>query len=130
MKPPGSVNDVVPVTLPVSAAGLPGVAAPATGVPENFPGAPAGFSARQLPDANVQSEFLKLFGKPQRIGLSEQVRSGMNNQVGMNRCFVAAVAHNSHEIPQMNECSYIHEYNIVILCCQPIAIGNCRGKAF
>jgi hypothetical protein len=85
---------------------------------------------RNHAQARRVSQRLEEFGKPQRIGLSEQVRSGMNNQVGMNRCFVAAVAHNSHEIPQMNECSYIHESNIVILCCQPIAIGNCRGKAF
>jgi hypothetical protein len=53
----------------------------ATGVPENFPGAPAGFSARQLPDANVQSEFLKLFGKPQRMEACECERDDGSNML-------------------------------------------------
>ncbi|GDY22482.1 surface protein [Verrucomicrobiota bacterium] len=43
----------------------------ATGVKENFSGAPAGFTAAQLPDANVQSPFLSLFGKPQRMEACE-----------------------------------------------------------
>ncbi len=43
----------------------------ATGVKENFGGAPAGFSAAQLPDGNVQSDFLKLFGKPSRMEACE-----------------------------------------------------------
>ncbi len=51
----------------------------ATGVPERFSGAPAGFTARQLPDANIQSDFLKLFGKPQRMEACECERdSGAN----------------------------------------------------
>ncbi len=52
-----------------------------TGVPEAFPGAPAGFSARQLPDANVQSEFLKLFGKPQRMEACECERDDGSNML-------------------------------------------------
>lgn len=52
-----------------------------TGVPENFPGAPAGFTARQLPDANVQSEFLKLFGKPQRMEACECERDDGSNML-------------------------------------------------
>ncbi|MEN9573148.1 MAG: hypothetical protein RL514_1003 [Verrucomicrobiota bacterium] len=43
----------------------------ATGVKENFGGAPAGFNAAQLPDGNVQSDFLTLFGKPQRMEACE-----------------------------------------------------------
>ena len=39
-----------------------------TGVPEPFGGAPAGFTAKQLPDAEVQSDFLALFGKAARVG--------------------------------------------------------------
>jgi hypothetical protein len=53
----------------------------ATGVAENFSGAPAGFSARQLPDANVQSEFLKLFGKPQRMEACECERDDGSNML-------------------------------------------------
>jgi hypothetical protein len=53
----------------------------ATGVPERFAGAPAGFTARQLPDANVQSEFLKLFGKPQRMEACECERDDGSNML-------------------------------------------------
>lgn len=53
----------------------------ASGVPENFGGAPAGFSAMQLPDANVQSEFLKLFGKPQRMEACECERDDGSNML-------------------------------------------------
>ena len=53
----------------------------ATGVPESFPGAPAGFTARQLPDANVQSEFLRLFGKPQRMESCECERDVSSNML-------------------------------------------------
>lgn len=53
----------------------------ATGVAEAFPGAPAGFTARQLPDANVQSEFLKLFGKPQRMEACECERDDGSNML-------------------------------------------------
>jgi len=52
-----------------------------TGVPESFPGAPAGFTARQLPDANIQSEFLKLFGKPQRMEACECERDTGSNML-------------------------------------------------
>ena len=51
----------------------------ATGVPERFSGAPAGFTAKQLPYANIQSDFLELFGKPQRMEACECERdSGAN----------------------------------------------------
>jgi hypothetical protein len=53
----------------------------ATGMPESFPGAPAGFTARQLPDANVQSEFLRLFGKPQRMESCECERDTGSNML-------------------------------------------------
>jgi hypothetical protein len=53
----------------------------ATGVPENFGGAPAGFRAAQLPDANVDSDFLRLFGKPQRMDACECERDNSSNML-------------------------------------------------
>lgn len=53
----------------------------ATGVPERFGGAPAGFTAAQLPDANVQSEFLHLFGKPRRMEACECERDDGANML-------------------------------------------------
>jgi hypothetical protein len=53
----------------------------ATGVPESFAGAPAGFTASQLPDANVKSEFLNLFGKPQRMEACECERDDGANML-------------------------------------------------
>ncbi|HEX3657169.1 MAG TPA: DUF1549 and DUF1553 domain-containing protein [Pirellulales bacterium] len=53
----------------------------ATGVPENFIGAPGGFRAAQLPDANVQSAFLSLFGKPQRMEACECERDNGSNML-------------------------------------------------
>jgi hypothetical protein len=53
----------------------------ATGVPERFGGAPAGFTAAQLPDANVTSEFLSLFGKPKRMEACECERDDSSNML-------------------------------------------------
>jgi hypothetical protein len=53
----------------------------ATGVPERFGGAPAGFTAKQLPDAEVQSDFLNLFGKPQRVEACECERDEGSNML-------------------------------------------------
>ena len=53
----------------------------ATGVPERFSGAPAGFTAKQLPDANIQSDFLNLFGKPQRLEACECERDTGSNML-------------------------------------------------
>jgi hypothetical protein len=53
----------------------------ATGVPENIGGAPAGFRAAQLPDGNVDSSFLKLFGKPQRMDACECERDNSSNML-------------------------------------------------
>lgn len=53
----------------------------ATGVKENFGGAPGGFTAAQLPDANVTSDFLALFGKPQRMEACECERDGGSNML-------------------------------------------------
>ncbi len=53
----------------------------ATGVKENFGGAPAGFTAAQLPDAEVTSDFLQLFGKPQRAEACECERDGDSNML-------------------------------------------------
>ncbi len=53
----------------------------ATGVKENIRGAPAGFTAAQLPDANVQSKFLSLFGKPQRMEACECERDDGANML-------------------------------------------------
>lgn len=53
----------------------------ATGVRENFGGAPAGFTAAQLPDADVTSDFLALFGKPQRMEACECERDNDSNML-------------------------------------------------
>jgi len=53
----------------------------ATGVKENFGGVPAGFTAAQLPDGNVQSTFLGLFGKPQRTEACECERDLGSNML-------------------------------------------------
>jgi hypothetical protein len=53
----------------------------ATGVPENIGGAPAGFRAAQLPDANVDSQFLSLFGKPGRMEACECERDNTSNML-------------------------------------------------
>lgn len=53
----------------------------ATGVRENFGGAPGGFTAAQLPDAEITSEFLSLFGKPQRMEACECERDGESNML-------------------------------------------------
>jgi hypothetical protein len=53
----------------------------ATGVPEPFGGAPANFRAAQLPDGNVDSAFLKLFGKPQRMDACECERDNGSNML-------------------------------------------------
>ena len=51
----------------------------ATGVAENFGGAPSGFRAAQLPDGNIDSDFLRLFGKPQRMDACECERDNTSN---------------------------------------------------
>jgi hypothetical protein len=53
----------------------------ATGVPENFPGVPAGFRAAQLPDANSENAFLRLFGKSQRMEACECERDNSSNML-------------------------------------------------
>jgi hypothetical protein len=53
----------------------------ATSVPENIGGAPGGFRAAQLPDANVTSSFLSLFGKPQRMEACECERDNSSNML-------------------------------------------------
>jgi hypothetical protein len=53
----------------------------ATGVPEAFGGAPGGFRAAQLPDATVDSPFLSLFGKPQRMDACECERDNNSNML-------------------------------------------------
>lgn len=53
----------------------------ASGVPENIGGAPGGFRAAQLPDANVESPFLSLFGKPQRMEACECERDNSSNML-------------------------------------------------
>src|SRR4029079_16333600 len=53
----------------------------ATDVAENFGGAPGSFRAAQLPDANVTSDFLRLFGKPQRMDACECERDNGSNMV-------------------------------------------------
>jgi hypothetical protein len=53
----------------------------ATGVAENFGGAPGGFRAAQLPDAAVDNQFLNLFGKPQRMEACECERDNSSNML-------------------------------------------------
>lgn len=53
----------------------------ATGIVENVGGAPGGFRAAQLPDASVQSNFLNLFGKPQRMEACECERDNGSNML-------------------------------------------------
>ncbi|MCX7385931.1 MAG: DUF1553 domain-containing protein [Planctomycetales bacterium] len=53
----------------------------ATGIPESFAGTPAGFTAAQLPDGNVDSEFLSLFGKPKRMEACECERDDGANML-------------------------------------------------
>ena len=46
-----------------------------TGAPTDFPGYPAGMRATRLPDARVNSYFLKAFGRPDRVNTCECERS-------------------------------------------------------
>jgi hypothetical protein len=58
--------------------------AQATGVPESFPGYPAGTRAAQLPDpvlAPAAGSLLALFGKPQRLEACECERSDESNML-------------------------------------------------
>ena len=50
-------------------------------LPENFAGAPPGFRAAQLPDGNIESAFLRLFGKPQRMDACECERDNGSNML-------------------------------------------------
>lgn len=65
----------------VGAEALLDAVAQATGVPDGIPGAPAGFRAGQLPDAEVQSDFLNLFGKPSRVEACECERDDGSNML-------------------------------------------------
>jgi hypothetical protein len=53
----------------------------ATAVPESLGGAPGGFSAKQTPDGNITSDFLSLFGKPQRAEACECERDNGSNML-------------------------------------------------
>jgi hypothetical protein len=53
----------------------------ATGVAENVGNAPGGFRAAQLPDGDVDSPFLRLFGKPQRMDACECERDNDSNML-------------------------------------------------
>jgi hypothetical protein len=53
----------------------------ATAVAENVGGAPGGFRAAQLPDGDVASDFLRLFGKPQRMDACECERDNGSNML-------------------------------------------------
>ena len=50
-----------------------------TGVPTRFGGYPAGTRAQQLPDVQVQSQFLSSFGRPKRIICDAGERSSEPN---------------------------------------------------
>ena len=53
----------------------------ATNSRESFGNAPGGFTAAQLPDAEATSEFLSLFGKPQRMEACECERDNESNML-------------------------------------------------
>jgi len=53
----------------------------ATGVPESISGAPAGFRAAQVPDTEVKSEFLELFGRAPRLEACECERTSQTNML-------------------------------------------------
>ncbi len=52
-----------------------------SGAPTNFPGYAAGWRAMQLPDSNVNSYFLKAFGRPQRLLTCECERTNEPSMV-------------------------------------------------
>ncbi len=52
-----------------------------TGVPTKFPGYPDGWRAMQLPDANIDSYFLKTFGRPERVMTCECERTAQPSMV-------------------------------------------------
>jgi hypothetical protein len=52
-----------------------------TGVPESINGAPGGFRAAQHPDGTTDNDFLKLFGKPQRMDACECERDNGSNMM-------------------------------------------------
>lgn len=74
-----------------------------TGVPEKFPGVPAGSRAIQLWDSNVNHYFLKQFGRPERTSACECERNHEPN--------VAQVLHLLNS-PQVND-KLAHEAGIV-----------------
>ncbi|MBI1902597.1 MAG: DUF1553 domain-containing protein [Planctomycetia bacterium] len=53
----------------------------ATGSPTEFKGYPAGWRALQLPDSNVESYFLKSFGRPERVLTCECERTAQPSMV-------------------------------------------------
>jgi hypothetical protein len=78
----------------------------ATGVPEAFSGAPGGFTAAQLPDPAISSEFLSLFGKPQRMEACECERNDDSNMLQALQfingpAILARVAHPSGRVAQL-----------------------------
>jgi hypothetical protein len=53
----------------------------ATGAPTKFPGYPEGWRALQLPDSNIDSYFLKSFGRPERVITCECERTAQPSMV-------------------------------------------------
>jgi hypothetical protein len=72
-------SHAIPRRLPAEA--LLDAVVQATGVKENFGGVPAGFTAAELPDGNVTSPFLAMFGKPQRAESCECERDLSTNML-------------------------------------------------
>src|SRR5581483_689079 len=84
-----------------------------TGVPTVFPDYPVGMRAMQLPDARVNSYFLKAFGRPERINTCECERSseptvaqalhiirlGFSDEAILNHLYLAALSRQ----PSQNE---------------------------
>lgn len=106
--------------------------ATATGVPDAIAGAPAGFRAAQVPDSNVTSEFLDLFGRAQRMEACECERSSETNmlqalhmingptllqKIGAGNSRVAAIVADAKLTPEQR----IQEVYLATICRLPTA---------
>ena len=71
-----------------------------TSVPENFPGAPAGTRAVELPEPPTDNYFLKIFGQPQREMACQCERSSESNLSQALQMINGPVVHNKLRDPQ------------------------------
>lgn len=100
-----------------------------TGAPTEFPGYPAGWRALQLPDSNVDSYFLRTFGRPERIITCECERVAepsmvqvlhMSNGDAINRKLAAAQNHITKLLEGgMSDAAIVEELFLAALARQP-----------